>query len=234
MPGKWIRKDPDNGQVWNEYTEDEMSAAIRRGNPDSPDYMPHPTGASRLFRIDDLTVGVEIIGQGVDSVPFRFEFDLYEGWEPGRKAPAARVVAAATRAGMSLGDFLAASGATTAFYYRAIEADRAAHVRSADALLHALRAIADVTDPGITRDAKLFYREDNTKSPVEGVTPSAFGLTKRALLAVLGKLAGGRMDRAASVYHECQERGRTVAHLIAAFEQRWYEEDHAHRATSAA
>lgn len=234
MPGKWIRKDPDSGQVWSEYTEVEMSAAIRRGNPNSPDYMPHPTGASRLFRIDDMTVGVEIMGQGVDAVPFRFEFDLYEGWEPGRKAPSARLVKAATRAGMSLLDFIAASGSTTEFYYRAVEADHAAHVRSADALLHALRTITDVSAPGITRDTKQFYQDDNTRSPVVGVTPSAFGLTKGALLAVLGKLANGRMDRAAAVYHECQERGRTVAHVIPAFEQRWYEEDHLQRATSAA
>lgn len=200
MPGKWIRRDPDTGQAWNEYTDEQMSKLLRTCNPDSPEYLARPRGATRVFRVDHRTIGVQVVGRDVDDVPFFWEFDLYEGWaEQGRtEPPPVDMADAAWRMGASVLDYLAASGAVTAEARRADEAERRHAVDAAEPLVSALRRYGD-----------------------HGAA------TTQAVVATLSRLTKGNEERARDLLDRALLS--SVAEALPPMREAWHAEDFAAR-----
>lgn len=228
MPGMWITRDPDTGEVAGTRTEDEMSASLRAGNKESPAYVAEAT--ERWFRIDWHTVGVAAVGGPVTAI-YRWEFDVFEGEPKGGRVPPVELVRAARHMGLSIRDFIASPGSATSRARAEATADRTGAVRAADALLHTLRQLAAVREDGMSFTMRMFLSTDNTPDLDAGrmLEPSAYAVTKTALLAVLAKLAGGDQDRARRLYIEVAERGQTISHVLPAWEERWVADDYANR-----
>lgn len=223
MPGKWIKRDPESGQIWQELDENEMAALIRRNNPDSPEYVKHvPEGATRVFLIDRHTVGVELVGTGPEDVPFRWEFDLYEGWyEGGHTVPSPSIVAGAKWLGMSLLDYLCAPGSATATAQRMVTAERSHALRVAEPLLVALRELNAVDADGCPKLTQRWYQDRFT--PVREI-----------LLSVLARLTDGSVERADELLGAAFLDSRSVSDALPYLEERWHVVDHVQRGAQTA
>lgn len=218
MPGKWTRRDPDSGQIWNDYTEDEMSALLRTCTPEAPEYVSRPTGATRLFRLDHRTIGVQVVGRDTQDVPFYWEFDLYEGWaEQGRTEPATLgLTDPAHWAGLSVLDFIAASGATTSHARRMVQAEREHALRVATPLVSAFVELLNPEADGAVRLTQEWYN-----ARVEPL--------RALVLEVLAKLARGDTDRAKELLAEVISNEKPLETVFHGLRERWNTEDYAAR-----
>lgn len=223
MPGMWIRRDPDTGQIWNDYSEDEMSALLRTCNPEAPEYLSRPPGSTRLFRVDHRTIGVQVVGRDTEDVPFYWEFDLYEGWaEQGRTEPATLgLTDPAHWAGLSVLDFIAASGATTSHARRMVRAEREHALRVATPLVAAFVELLNPEADGTDRLARDWYN-----ARVEPL--------RVLLLEVLAKLTRGDTDRARELLAEVISTGNQLESVFHGLRERWNTEDYAARFPQAA
>jgi hypothetical protein len=129
-PGAFVQRDPLTGRVWQELSRDDMAFWLLRSRLGTL-----PSGAVDVYRIDDDTVGV------ADSpAPFCWEdAALYAGWH--RPRPSARIVAAATLAGVSLVAFAGLPRVEVARWYRA--------ARRADNQCHKGHLPRGVLHPGV-------------------------------------------------------------------------------------
>jgi len=226
MPGQWITRDPGSGEIAMTYTDDEVSKRLRESNKESPAY--DATAAERWFRIDRTTVGVAEAGGPLLAV-YRWEFNLFEGIQPSARGFSLDMAEVARHMGLSIADYLAAPGSATSRARNEWEADHTAAVRAADALLYTLRQLDSAKRDWMTYDMRKFLNVDNTHEldAVGLLEPTAYARTKGALLAILKRLAHGDEGRAIQVYTDVCEHGRTIAHVVRAWEQRWFEEDYA-------
>ncbi|MBB1153485.1 hypothetical protein [Amycolatopsis dendrobii] len=177
-----------------------MSKLLRTCNPDSPEYLARPRGATRVFRADHRTIGVQVVGRDVDDVPFFWEFDLYEGWaEQGRtEPPPVDMADAAWRMGLPVLDYLAAPGSATAYARRTVTAERRHAVEAAEPLVSTLRLDAD----------------------------RAAAVTQ-AVVEILLKLTKGNEDRARELLD--QALLSSVAEALPPMREAWHAEDFAAR-----
>jgi hypothetical protein len=216
MTGMWVRRDPVTQQIREERTDEEMSALLRKSNPASPEYV--PTEATRVFLIDRHTAGVEVAGSDEPHTPFRWEFDLYEGWyDSGHSVPTPSIVAAAAWMGCSMVDYLCSSGAVTAQARRMVAAERAVALRTAEALLAALRELhaTDLDDvPPFTRQ----WHADRC------------GTVEQVLLDVVTRLSDGDAGRAKELLAAAFDSGATITETLPRHHQAWYHADHVRRA----
>lgn len=221
MPGMWIKRDPETREILEELDKREMSELIRSHNPDSPDYLAFvPDGGLRFHRSDNHTVDVREVGSDEPRLPFRWEFDLYDGWaEQGRTEPPPVVLAdAAWWEGASILDFIAAPGSVTAAARRAVEVERRQVFEVAEPLVSALRAMNrnphDVY-PGVYR----WYTE--RAATVNGLA-----------VEVLARLTRGDERRARALLD--QAYASNLADALAALREQWNTEDYAARFGNAA
>lgn len=227
MPGKWITQAPQGGGLARSYTDDEMAAHLRQSRTRSP-------ATDRWLRVDQLTVGFAVANGPLRAV-YRWEFDVFADLPPRAPVPELDHVNAAKHLGMSLLEFLSEPSAVRSRAHNETAADHRAAIRAADALLHTLRQLTDARDDSTSADIRRFLSIDNTHTfDWDGLLePSAYARTKAALLSILARLAHGDHTRAMQVYTDVCERGRTIAHVLRAWQQRWLEEDYAQHARGA-
>ncbi len=220
MPGKWITQAPDGDGTARTYSDDEMAAHLRQSRGRSPDN-------HQWFRVDRVTVGFAPEGGPLKAI-YRWEFDVLEGLPRQARSPELGEVNAAKHLGMPLIDFLSEPSSVRSRAYNEATANHGAAIRAADALLHVLRQLTDARDDGMSGDMRAFLSVDNGHR-LDGsglVEPSAYLRTKTALLSILTQLAHGDQERALQAYIDVCEHGRTIAHVLRAWQQRWLEDDY--------
>ncbi len=227
MPGKWITRAGEDDEIGRTSSGDEMAAHLRESRGRSPD-------TDQWFRLDRLTVGFASKGGPVRAV-YRWEFDVFEGLPRQARLPELGDVNAAKQLGMSVVDFLSEPRSVRSRAANETTADQGAAIRAADALLHVLRQMTDARDDGMSGDMRAFLGIDNTQRLDRRglLEPSAYLRTKTALLSIVTRLAHGDRERALQVYTDVCEHGRTIAHVLQAWQQRWLEEDYERHLRSA-
>lgn len=220
MPGKWITQAPGGDGFARTYSDDEMAALLRQSRGRSSDM-------GQWFRVDRVTVGFAPASGRLTAI-YRWEFDVFEGLPRRARLPELGEVNAAKHLGMPVVDFLSEPSSVRSRAWNETTADHGAAIRAADALLHVLRQLTDARVDGVSGDMRAFLSIDNTHR-LDGsrlTEPSAYLRTKTALLSILTRLAHGDEERALQVYIDVCEHGRTIAHVLRAWQQRWLEDDY--------
>lgn len=221
MPATWVRRDPDNpGQIWDELSEEVMSAKIRRNNPDSPCYVPpsQNMAALHLARVTPVDRHTVRVGDNPRDV-YRLEFDLYEGWaEQGRTEPAPLALTEpAYWLGMSVLDYLAASGAATATARRMVTTERKHALKVATPLVAAFTVLLENMKEGkLSPSAREWHR-------------SRCETLQAVVLDVLGGLTAGSMKRAGQLLDEAVITRAPLSEALDRLRDVWRLQDYAAR-----